>query len=64
MPPMLRPKTLPTPDGVVHVVWFLDAIYWRPACGFLPYTKPKGWKTKMNTFVTCLLCISNPIGRD
>ena len=54
-----RPVVLPAPDGLIHRVVFLDAVYWRPPCAISPLTKPKGWKQfSQDTPITCLLCLS------
>lgn len=48
------------PDGVVHRAVFLDAVYWRPACGIIPFTKPPGWKKNLEQMLTCLVCFAGP----
>jgi hypothetical protein len=57
---MRRPKTMFDPHGVVHYVYFLDAVYWRPPCMISPFKKPKGWtKHPDDAVVTCLTCIGD-----
>lgn len=53
--------TMRDPDGIVHDIEYIDAVYWRPPCGSEPYKIPKGGRRALRKRVreplTCLVCL-------